>query len=138
MGTKPTIDDEYEDSEIIVDEPEVLDDLSDQTEVDSDSSSNPEPAPTKTVRRKTSRRKLLGSNGGKVIELPKHEYEESGYVSRCLGRIDMQLKGKQRTAFRAIYAGLRESGATLENGKLVDSPSDVVRWIFEQASEPND
>lgn len=85
------------------------------------------------------------SKGGKkkkgdsvVIELPKSEVDETGYVGRSMGRIDIRLTAKQRVTFRRIYSGLRESGATLEDGKLVDSPGAVVRWMFEQAYEESD
>ena len=138
MSNEPNVDDEYADSEIVVEE-------TDETTEEPADSNTAESAPAgeappvePPAPKKPKKRKRLGKNGAKEIELPKSSYEEGDYVARSLGRIDMQLKGRQRTAFRAIYAGLRSSSATLENGKLVDSPSDVIRWIFEQASEKSD
>src|SRR5690606_8340106 len=48
-------------------------------------------------------------------------------------RIDMALRGPNHQTFNAIRAGLQKQGARLKNGNLVNSATDVVNYILEQA-----
>lgn len=74
------------------------------------------------------------SSNGKVAEitLPLARELPDNFISQHRGRIDMRLDPSHLPAFKRVYAGLWENGATLKNGAHIDSPADVIKYIFEQ------
>lgn len=54
-----------------------------------------------------------------------------GYKRR---RLDMKLNGSQAEKVRGIQMGLEASGAKLENGRFVSTPTHAVLWILENFS----
>ena len=65
------------------------------------------------------------------VAMPVCEPEAGSYIAEEMGRINTILDGTARTNFRRVHAGLRESNATMSNGRPVVSCQDVVKYVFE-------
>ncbi|MCI0430314.1 MAG: hypothetical protein L0210_07215 [Rhodospirillales bacterium] len=64
-----------------------------------------------------------------IIEVPLGPLHEGGYLS---DHISARLSSlKQRRNYRRLLNGLRNSGATLENGRFVHTQADAMKWLFE-------
>lgn len=55
----------------------------------------------------------------------------AGYVRK---RHDINLSRKQASNLKRIALGLGQSGNRLENGKIVDTGSDAIKWMLENVN----
>lgn len=55
----------------------------------------------------------------------------SGYSRR---RVDVKFSRQQADFWRQLTTGLQESDAKLQSGKFVQSPSDAIKWVAENAA----
>lgn len=68
-----------------------------------------------------------------IIELvlPIAKPREGTYIATQMGRVDVRLdRFEELPGFKRLHAGLRAENAEFPNGKPVDSPQDVVRWVM--------
>lgn len=76
-----------------------------------------------------------GSPQGHKVIVPMQEPDDSTYVGRHSGRIDVRLdKGEQVNNFRQLYSALKLNNHKLKNGRYVDSANDVIKWMLENIS----
>lgn len=67
--------------------------------------------------------------------LPLGEIPRAAFVGRLLRdrhHVEAQLDTPQSIMLRQLQLGLKEQGAELANGRLVESGADVVRYLLEQ------
>ncbi|MBI2424183.1 MAG: hypothetical protein HYV27_15235 [Candidatus Hydrogenedentes bacterium] len=65
----------------------------------------------------------------RMVEVPM-AVETEGYVS---GHVEVQLRTReQKLALKRVTVALKESGARLVNGRVVDNGGDAIRWLLEQ------
>jgi hypothetical protein len=65
-----------------------------------------------------------------IVEVPLAPVREGVFLS---DHVSARLNTlKQRRDYRRFLNGLRSSGATLENGRFVDTQADAMKWLVEQ------
>jgi len=67
-----------------------------------------------------------------LLELPVGEIPPEAYL---VEHADMQMTHTQAEALRRIIEGCKRDRAELRTGRLVQSPSEALRWVLEQAAE---
>lgn len=69
-----------------------------------------------------------------IIEVPLGPVTENEYLS---SHVEARFTTtQQRRTFRRLLRGLQQSGARTANGKAVQRPGDVLRWVVEQIAPP--
>lgn len=72
-----------------------------------------------------------------VVELilPVADPREGTYIASQMGRVDVRLdRLTELPGFKRLHAGLRAENAEFPNGKPVDTPQDVVRYVMWQVT----
>lgn len=67
-----------------------------------------------------------------VLALTLGELPPNIYISRHL---DIQLNSVQAVVLRRLFEGYYQTATRLANGRYVQSPADVIRYVLEQVGE---
>jgi len=68
-----------------------------------------------------------------IVEVPLGEVGEKEYLSN---HVEARLTtNEQRVNWKRLCRGLQQQGATTKDGRAVQRPGQVVRWILERISE---
>jgi len=88
------------------------------------------------MAKKTSRRADTTSpvaKGTAIIEVPLGVVGNGEYLSR---HVEARLKTReQQLAMKRLLRGLQQTGATTKDGRPVQRPGEVVRWMLEYISD---
>jgi len=69
-----------------------------------------------------------------MIEVPVAEEMDLEKVY-CPRHVEVQLDSEQAKVMRRMYDGLHGDGHKLRNGRYVQRPADVIRWMLENVAE---
>lgn len=68
-----------------------------------------------------------------VVELPLGDVDKGEYLSR---HVESRLKTRQQQlAMKRVVRGLQKAGAATKDGRPVQRPGEMVRWLLEQISD---
>ncbi|HYE19924.1 MAG TPA: hypothetical protein VEA69_15855 [Tepidisphaeraceae bacterium] len=68
--------------------------------------------------------------GSTLVEIPMAEA-----VGYCQTTLDASLSGAEAVTLSRVVAGLRAAGKTFLDGRKVETGTDAVKWILEQAAQ---